>query len=83
MDNESNMKYILESTMRNASENHEAYQQFQLEYHMHLSKRTVKNISILDYIDEYLGMIPELYKITCELHKNKAKEFTKGIHGVA
>jgi hypothetical protein len=81
MNDESEMKYILETTIGNASENHEAYQRFQSEHHMHLNKRTVKNISILDYIDEYLGMIPELYKIVQRMSQEKSTSYSK-LHAV-
>jgi len=69
---------------------HELYKQFEMKYHMNLELRItryntthkpkVKNK--LDYIDNVLDMIPELYEIACKLYEGDIQSLCNELYGL-
>jgi Rha family phage regulatory protein len=68
----------------------ELYQQFEMKYHIDLSRRLESYNAInkpklknkLDYIDKILNKIPELYEIACKLYENDVKELVNQLYGL-
>lgn len=89
----SEKRQVLNRVVRKAGKNfqhrwNELYKQFELKYHINLSKRMdtynennkpkVKNK--LEYIDKVLNKIPELYEIACKLYENDVKQLVQEMY---
>lgn len=61
----------------------ELYKQFDMKYHMNVRVRArARNVSVLDYIEEDLQMLPELFDIACKLYESEVDSLVNEIYNL-